>query len=51
VGAFELITFYKQKSSYMDCINKSGRPLFDIWITGDTTLTHASGAYAFKVWN
>jgi hypothetical protein len=51
VGAFELINFYKQKSSYVDFIDKSARPLFDIWITGDTTLTHASGAFPFKIWN
>jgi hypothetical protein len=50
VGAFELIYFYKQKANYMDFIQESGHPLFDIWITGDVTLTHASGAFPFQVW-
>ena len=50
VGTFELINFYKPKSSYIDFIDTSGRPLFDIWITGDVTLTHARGAFPFKVW-
>jgi hypothetical protein len=34
----------------MDFIQESGHPLFDIWITGDVTLTHASGAFPFQVW-
>jgi hypothetical protein len=51
VGAFELINLYKPKPTYMAFITKSGRPLFDLWTTGDTTLTHASGAFPFKIWD
>jgi len=46
---FEMAYLWKQKQTYKTAINKWGRPISDRWIMGQTTLTHAYGAYPWKV--
>lgn len=42
---YELAYSFKQKSSYMDVINKWHRPMFEMRVMGPITLTHASAYF------
>jgi len=46
---FEYMNLWKSKATYGAVINKWGRPIAEDWIVRHTTLTHAAGAYSWKV--
>lgn len=50
-GAFEFTNFYQAKSSYVAAVTKWGRPNTEYrGAMGHPTLTHAAGAFPFKIW-
>jgi hypothetical protein len=49
VAIYELAHLYKQKSTYMQVINKYGRPMNETRTLGWVTLTHCYGAYLWAI--
>lgn len=48
---FELMNNFKPKAAYQAVISRWGRPIDEERVMGPITLTHASGAYPFKIYD